>query len=82
MSHTIKYSGTRAEMRDAALRDCQFWLGDKYSHIESVICDELRKCRGYTARAVRTIIFQLAFAGIQGYPARAFTLHCLRLNKE
>lgn len=77
MHYTRSYYGLhRDAKRQMALRDCKEYLGaTKYQQV----LQDFRNClRGNPRRTtVRFLEGCLSMGGIQGYPARAFTLHAL-----
>jgi hypothetical protein len=86
MHYTRKYSGTRAECTDAAVKDCKEWYGKTYGKKLAMLSEHILNCReaGHSRRAIHDSMHMLCgIGGVQGYwPIRAIIREALRLNAQ
>lgn len=86
MTHyTVNYAGLpNREKRQRALWDCRDFMGlRQYNKVRSDMRKHFRdNPTRRTATMLRQITGMMSLAGIQGYPARAFVLHCYQTRNQ
>ena len=81
MSYTVKNSGTRKEMLQDGLRDCQGFLGNKFDLVISRLQNLMKDSRDAGSSLTKTgscALLALSFVGIRGLPAIAMIRFALR----
>lgn len=84
MHHTVKYEGDDAANMTAALRDCRFYLGNRYQVIRRHLLNQLREDPTLSEQQhSHQAAMLLSFVGISGiWPVRAMVADALALGKR